>query len=253
METKKIPCKTVYIVSDNAFDDAWLFYAVYDNKPKRKRVTHHIYKFKNYRELNLNSNEVESYKNEILNKIDFFAQNQYRKFIKKVTQHDTFDFNSYEVPFCENEEIYYRPSDHFAIYSASSITKRITLEPPFYYFDLEDAEEVPFSKQELKEIEEIKSQKADLEVINSMLLPSLNMVLQKYGLEKRSPNGGIYFKNYKEYTKVVRDLFEKSIIKDLYEAGFDCKLSKTRSIKWTDCIIDEDSIRLKHNDDNGLD
>ena len=249
METKKIPCKTFYLMTDNNFEN-WLYESFTRNKPIRRRNCF-IYKFKNFREIILTQEELIDFKNSFIHdsKFDYKIYNLTKYFLNRYC---------YTYPSLANDQTVQRtyvPGNHFFLAKRADYFGKTeiisTLKSPFYYLDLEDAIEIPFSEKELKQLKDEQDQKADIKLIDEMLLPSLNEILEKYGLHKEKGRA-IKFKNYTDFTKLFKKLLEESLIKELKESGFEAKLYKTKSLKWTDIIIDQNDIKLKSKDDNNL-
>lgn len=251
MEIKKIPCKTLYIkwknYTDFSKDDEWRGFTHHKTRPVKK-YDDNLYKFKNYRELVLTTEEIEDFKNSYL-----ISKSQesmsYRKFIKNFVGHNVIGFDNETV-----ED--YSTWNHFACrylresWSAPAQLE-LTAEPPFYYFDFDDGEEVPYNEKELAVVKAKNSQEADIKIIENMLMPSLNNILDKYNL--LYDHAGIRFKNYKAYTTTIKKLFEDTIVKDLKENGFDAKIdSKIRSFKYDTYLIQKKDLKLKLNNNNEL-
>lgn len=250
MEIKKISCETLYLKWDktrNIDEDNYFNFSYYKTRPV-KTIYHDVYKFKNYRELILTNDEIINFKNKWL----FLAEQNditYRDFLRNFIKDGILGF-SYDIV----KE--YSPWDHFRFhYARENWFDKGKLEflakPPFYYFDLKDGEEVQYNKKELEKIKIKNSQEADIKIIETMLMPSLNNILDKYGLVYN--NSGIKFKDYKTYTTIVKKFFEDTVVKDLKENGFDVKLdSKIRSFKYNTYLIRKGDIKLKLNNNKEL-
>lgn len=252
MEIRKIPCKTLYLkwnksrsLDDN---DCWFNFNYHKSRPV-KTIYDNVYKFKNYRELILTDTEINILKNEFLLNCKDKQNISYRNFIKSFIGHSVLGFEYgiiSDYSTWNHFKANYVPKNTF-----QSETLEFLAEPPFYYFDLEDGEEIQHNKNELEKIKAKNNQEADIKVIENILMPSLNSILEKYGLKYNA--SGIRFKDYKAYTTLIKKFFDDTIIKELKENGFDVKLnSKIRSFKYDTYLIRKNDIKLKLNNNKEL-